>query len=58
MEITTDLILTMVTVFTIGMGVGAYFKEKKLEKTFNPWVKKYMSQKADMWKEFKKRIKV
>jgi hypothetical protein len=58
MEVTIDLVLTLVTVFAIGMSVGAYFKEKKLEKAFNPYIKKYMSQKSDMWKEFKKRIKV
>jgi len=58
MEITVDLILMMVTIFSIGIGVGAYFKEKKLERLFNPYVKKYMLQKTDMWKEFKKRIKV
>ena len=57
MEITVNLIFAMLTVFSIGMGVGAFFKEKKLEKTYSPWVNKYMSQKADMWKEFKKRLK-
>lgn len=58
MELTVDLVLMMVTVFTIGMGVGAFFKERKLEKTFNPYVKKFISQKTDMWKEIKKLIKV
>ena len=32
MEITLDLIFALITIFTIGMGVGGYFKEKKLEK--------------------------
>jgi len=58
MEITVDLVFAMITVFTVGMGVGAYFKEKKLEKAFNPYVKTFMKQKTDMWNEFKKRIKV
>jgi hypothetical protein len=54
LEITTDLIFALITVFTLGMGVGAYFKEKKLENVFNPYIKKYTKQKDNMWKEFKK----
>ena len=58
MEITADLIFAMITVFSIGMGVGSYLKEKKLENTYSPWVKRYMSEKTDMWKEYKRRKRV
>jgi len=55
MEITLDLISLLITVFTIGVGVGAYFREKKDEKTFNPLLGKFTKQKGQMWDEIKKR---
>jgi hypothetical protein len=57
-ETTLDLIFALITVFTIGMGVGAFLEDKKLETVFNPALKKYMAQKTQMWNKFKKMIKV
>ncbi|MCJ7559345.1 hypothetical protein MUO79_01840 [Candidatus Bathyarchaeota archaeon] len=55
MEITTELISLLITFFTLGVGVGAYFKERKAEKAFNPYITKYTKQKGQMWDEIKKR---
>lgn len=52
-----ELILTIGSFFLFGVTVGKFLGERATKEVFKPLLDKYFTQKNEMWKEIRRRIR-